>query len=37
MSSFDNGPEIETVPNASEYLGNTLNICDNDSAMVYFV
>jgi hypothetical protein len=35
MFSFENGPEIETVPSASEFLGNTLNIWDNDSALVH--
>jgi hypothetical protein len=37
MFNFENGPEIETVPNASEFLGNALSIWDNDSALVYFV
>jgi hypothetical protein len=35
MFSFKNGPEIEMVPNTSEFLRNTLNIWDNDSALVY--
>jgi hypothetical protein len=26
MFSFENGPEIETVPNASELLGNAVDI-----------
>jgi hypothetical protein len=34
MFNFENGPEIETLPNASAFLGNTLNIWDNDSSLV---
>jgi hypothetical protein len=34
MFSFENGSEIETVPDLSEFLGNTLNIWDDDSALV---
>jgi hypothetical protein len=30
MLSFENGPGIEMVSNASEFLGNALNIWDND-------
>jgi hypothetical protein len=37
MFSFENGAGIETVPNAPEYLGNTLDIWDDDSALVYCV
>jgi hypothetical protein len=37
MFSFENGPDIETVPSGSEFLGNTLNIWDNDHALVYLV
>jgi hypothetical protein len=37
MFSFENSPEIETVPNASEFLRHTLNIWDNDNALVYCV
>jgi hypothetical protein len=37
MFSLENGPEIETVRDASEFLGNTLNIRDGDSALVYFI
>jgi hypothetical protein len=37
MFSFENGPDIETVPNASEFLGDTLNIWDNDRAMIYYL
>jgi uncharacterized protein YxjI len=37
MFSFENGPDIETVRNASEFLGDTFNIWDNDSALVYCV
>jgi hypothetical protein len=32
---FENGSEIETVPDASHFLGNTLDIWDNDSALVF--
>jgi hypothetical protein len=35
MFSFENGPDIETISNASEFLGDTLNIWNNDSALVY--
>jgi hypothetical protein len=34
MFSFENGPYTEMVPNASESLGDTLNIWDNDHALV---
>jgi hypothetical protein len=34
MFSFENGLENVTVSNASEFFGSTLNIRDNDSAMV---
>jgi hypothetical protein len=37
MFSSENGPDIETVHNASEFLGDTLNIRDDDSALVYCV
>jgi hypothetical protein len=37
MFSFENGPDIETVFIASEFLGNTLNIWGNDSAPVYCI
>jgi hypothetical protein len=37
MFSLENRPDIETVPDASEFLGDTLNLCDNDSALVHFV
>jgi hypothetical protein len=37
MFSFENDPEIETVSNAPEFLGETLNIWDNHSALVYFI
>jgi hypothetical protein len=30
MFSFESGDDIETVPNESEFLGNTPNIWDND-------
>jgi hypothetical protein len=32
MFSFENILDIETVSNASEFLGETLNIWDNDHA-----
>jgi hypothetical protein len=35
LFSFENGPDIEMVSSASEFLGNTLNIWDNDSALIY--
>jgi hypothetical protein len=34
--SFENGPDIETVPNTSEFLGNTPNKWDNNRAMIYY-
>jgi hypothetical protein len=37
MFRFENCPDIETVPNESEFLGDTVNIWDNDSALVYCV
>jgi hypothetical protein len=36
MFSFANGSEIETVPNASQFLGDVPDIWENDHAMVYF-
>jgi hypothetical protein len=36
MFSLENGPNIETVSNSSEFFGNTPNISDNDHAMVCF-
>jgi hypothetical protein len=35
MFSFEDGPNIEMVPNASEFFGNALNLRDNDPAMKY--
>jgi hypothetical protein len=35
MFSFEDSSEIETVSSASEFLRNSLNICDNDRALVY--
>jgi hypothetical protein len=35
MFNFENGPDIETVSNVSEFLADTLNIWDNDHALVY--
>jgi hypothetical protein len=37
MFSFEDGSEIETVPDASEFLGNALDIRDDDSGLVYCV
>jgi hypothetical protein len=37
MFSLEDGSEIETVPNVSEFLRNALNIWDDDSALVYYV
>jgi hypothetical protein len=34
MCSFEDDSEIETVPDASEFLGNAHNIRDNDSVVV---
>jgi hypothetical protein len=36
MFSFENDPDIETLSNASEFLGDTFNIWDNDSDLVYW-
>jgi hypothetical protein len=35
MFNLENGSEIETVPDSSEFLGSTLDIRDNDSALVF--
>jgi hypothetical protein len=35
--SFENGSEVETVPNASEFLGSALYIRDDHSALLYCV
>jgi hypothetical protein len=35
MFSFENGPDIEAVSNASEFLGDTLNTRDNDNVLIY--
>jgi hypothetical protein len=35
MFSFEECPDIETVPNVSEFLGNTFNIWDNDRALLH--
>jgi hypothetical protein len=37
MSSFEDGSEMETVPGASEFLGNAHNIWADDRALVYSV
>jgi hypothetical protein len=34
MFSFESGPDFETVSSASELLGDTLNIRDNDNARI---
>jgi hypothetical protein len=34
MFTFENGPDIEAVSNAPEFLGDTLSIWDNDRALV---
>jgi hypothetical protein len=34
---FENNPEIETVSNASEFIGDALNIWDSDSVLVYCI
>jgi hypothetical protein len=37
MFSFENGPDIEMVSSAFEFLGNTFKISGNDSALVYYI
>jgi hypothetical protein len=37
MFSFENGPNIEAVPNASEFLRSTHTIWDNDRAIIYCI
>jgi hypothetical protein len=37
MFSFEKGSDIEVVSSAFDFLGDTLNIRDNDRALVYFV
>jgi hypothetical protein len=37
MFDFENVPDIETVSIVSHFLGGTLNIWENDSALVYFI
>jgi hypothetical protein len=37
MFSFEIGPDIEAVSNASEFLRNTLNIWDNGSVLLYYI
>jgi hypothetical protein len=34
MFTFENGPDIEALSNAPEFLGDTLSIWDNDRALV---
>jgi hypothetical protein len=36
MFSSENGPDIEMVSNASEFLVDTLNIWDNGHVLAYF-
>jgi hypothetical protein len=35
--SHENGPDIEMVSDAPEFLGDTLHIRVNDSALVYHI
>jgi hypothetical protein len=35
MFSFEDGSEMERVPDESEFLGSALNIWDDDGALVY--
>jgi hypothetical protein len=37
MFSFEEGPDIDAVSNMSEFLGDALNMFDNDSAPIYCV
>jgi hypothetical protein len=37
MFSYENDPDIEMVSNVSEFLGDTLNIWDNDSALEHYI
>jgi hypothetical protein len=37
LFSFEDGPNIEAVPNASDFFGNTPNIGDNDCALLYCI
>jgi hypothetical protein len=37
MFSSEDDPDMETVCNMSEFLGDTFNIWDNDSALVYCI
>jgi hypothetical protein len=37
MFSFENGPDIEMVSNASKFLGYTLNTWDNDHAVILYL
>jgi hypothetical protein len=37
LFSFENSPYAETLSNASEFIGDTLNIWYNDGALVYFI
>jgi hypothetical protein len=36
MFNLEDSSEIETVPDVSEFLGDALNIRDDDSALVYW-
>jgi hypothetical protein len=37
LFNFKKGPDVQTVSNSSEFLRDTLNIWDNDSALVYCI
>jgi hypothetical protein len=37
MFSFTNGPEIETVSSGSEFFGDTLDMWDNNHALLYCI
>jgi hypothetical protein len=37
MFSTENALDIETVPNASEFFRNTIDILDNDRSLVYCI
>jgi hypothetical protein len=37
MFSFENGPNIEAVPSASEFFGNTPNVWDSDRTIICFI
>jgi hypothetical protein len=37
MFCFEDGPNIEVVPTASEFFGDASNIGDNDHALIYCI